>query len=169
MTGSYHLSLNMNYLCKSISNTGLYDIPLRRLGEALYKETYVSPSQILPIPKAVARKNTRKAGRKRASSRVLTSTPVRDEIEVNKTNCQTKIKKTKKARKSLFRKVSSDSESEVELVLESDTCTEESDDEVIEGDFVVVKVEGKSREVRYIAQVDTIDGNEFEGTFLKKV
>ena len=63
------------------------------------------------------------------------------------------------------RQESPDSESEVELVLESDTCT----DEVIEGDFVVVKVEGKSREVRYIAQVDTIDGDEFEGTFLKKV
>ena len=54
-------------------------------------------------------------------------------------------------------------------MLESDTCTEESDDEVIEGDFVVVKVKGKSREVRYIAQVDTIDGDEFKGTFLKKV
>ena len=105
----------------------------------------------MPIPKVAARKNTRKGGRKRASSRVLTSTPVRDEIVVNKTNRQTKIKKKKKARKSLFYKVSSDSENEVELVLESDTCTEESDDEVIESDFVVVKVEEKSREVRYIA------------------
>ena len=100
---------------------------------------------------------------------MLTSTPVRDKIVVNKTNRQTKIKKTKKARKSLFCKVSSDCESEVELVLESDTCTEENDDEIIEGDFVVVKVEGKSREVRYIAKVDTIDGDEFEGTFFKKV
>ena len=118
----------------------------------------------MPIPKAAARKNTRKGGRKRASSRVLTSTLVRDEIVVNKTNRQ-----TKKARKSLFCKVSSDSESEVELVLESDTCTKESDDEVIESDFVVVKVEGKSRKVRYIAQVATIDGDEFEGFFLKKV
>ena len=96
---------------------------------------YVSPSQILPISKAATRKNTRKGGRKRASSRVLTNTPVRDKIVVNKTNRQTKIKKTKKARKSLFCKVSSDSESEVELVLESDTCTEESGDEVIESDL----------------------------------
>ena len=54
-------------------------------------------------------------------------------------------------------------------MLESDTYTKESDDEVIEGDFVVVKVEEKSQEVRYIAQVDIIDGNEFEGTFFKKV
>ena len=54
-------------------------------------------------------------------------------------------------------------------MLESETCTEESDGKVIKGDFVVVKAEGKSQEVRYIAQVDTIDGDEFEGTFLKKV
>ena len=54
-------------------------------------------------------------------------------------------------------------------MLESDTCTEDSDDEVIEGDFVFVKVEGKSRKVRYIAHVDAIDGDEFEGIFLKKV
>ena len=53
-------------------------------------------------------------------------------------------------------------------MLESDTCTADSDDEVIEGNFVIVKVEGKSREVQYIVQVDTIDGDEFEGTFLKK-
>ena len=97
-------------------------------------------SQILPIPKAAARKNTRKGGRKRASSRLLSSTLVRDEIVVNKTNRQTKIKKTKKARKSLICKVSSDSESEVELVLESDTGTEESDDEVIESDLSGKKI-----------------------------
>ena len=133
-----------NFKQPSTSSKGLYDISLRRLGKALYEETYVSPSQILPIPKAAARKNARKGGRKRASSRLLTSTLTRYEIVVNKTNRQTKIKKTKKARRSLFCKVSSDSESEVELVLESDTCTEESDDEVIESDFVVVKVEGKS-------------------------
>ena len=105
------------------------------------------PHRYCLSPKAAPRKNTRKGGRKRASSRVLTSTPVRDEIVVNKTNRQTKIKKTKKARKSLFCEVSSDSESEVELVLDSDTCTEESDDEFIEGDFVVVSGR-KSREVR---------------------
>ena len=99
----------------------------------------------------------------------MKSTPRQSSIVVNKTNRQTRIKKTKKARKSLFCKVSSDSESEVELMLESNTCTEESDDEVIKGDFVVVKVEGKSREIQYIAQVNTIEGDEFEGTFFKKV
>ena len=64
-----------NFKQPSTSSTGSYDIPLGRLGEVLYKETYLSPSQILPIPKAAAKKNTRKRGRKRALSRVLTSTP----------------------------------------------------------------------------------------------
>ena len=54
-------------------------------------------------------------------------------------------------------------------MLENDTCTKENDNEVIEGDFVVVKGEGKSRKVRYIAQVDTTDGDEFEVIFLKIV
>ena len=80
---------------------------MRQLEETLYKKIYVSPSQILPIPKVAARKNTQKS-RKRASLRVLTSTPIRDEIVVNKTNRQTKM-----ARKSLFYKIGSGSESEV--------------------------------------------------------
>ena len=35
-----------------------------RLGEALHKEMYVSPLQILPIPKIAARKNKKKAEEK---------------------------------------------------------------------------------------------------------
>ena len=55
-------------------------------------------------------------------------------------------------------------------MLGSKTCTEDGDGEIIEGNFVVVKVEGKSRKVRYIEQMDhTVDGDEFEATFLKKV
>ena len=94
----------------SISSTVSNNIPLAlsqhlvvdftsRLGKAFYKETYVSTLQILPILKAAARKNTQKGKRKRASPRVLTSTPVRDEIVANKTNRQTKIKKTKQGKK----------------------------------------------------------------------
>ena len=94
-----------NFKQPSTSSAGSCNIPLRRLGKALYKETYVSPSQILPIPKAAARKNTRKGGRKRASSRVLMSTPVRDEIVVNKTNRQTKIKKKKRQESPYFVKL----------------------------------------------------------------
>ena len=76
-TGNVYGQKFANSKQPSTSSTGSYDIPLRRLEEALYKETYVSPSQILPILKAAARKNTQKAGRKRALLRVLTSTLVR--------------------------------------------------------------------------------------------
>ena len=99
------------------------------LVEAIHKKPYVSPSQTLPIQKAATRKIIQKGPRTRASPRVLTL--FRDKIVANKANLPTKIKKTKKIRKSLFRKVSSDIESEVELVLESDTCTEDSDDKII--------------------------------------
>ena len=91
----------------STSSKHSYDVPpsllqhslvdfTSRLGETLYNETYVSPSQILPIPKAAARKNIQKTGKKRVSSRVLTSTPIKDEIVADKANYTTKIKKTKK-------------------------------------------------------------------------
>lgn len=43
------------------------------------------------------------------------------------------------------------------------------DAEIYEGDFVIVKVSGKSQVVNYIACVDVVDGDIFEGVFLKKV
>ena len=44
---------------------------------------------------------------------------------------------------------------------------DESDYQVIEGDIAIVKfVLAKSRIVHYIAWVDVIDGNEYEGVFL---
>ena len=106
----------------------------------------------IAYPKSCSKKKYTKRRNKKSVIKGADKHPVRDEIVINKRNRQAKIKKIKKAKKSLFCKVSYDSESEVELVLENDTCTEESDDEVIESDFVVVKVKGKSREVRYIAQ-----------------
>ena len=65
-----------------------------RLGEALHKETYVSPLRTdIAYPKNCCKKKQKKGGRKRASSRVLINNPVRDEIEANKANGQTKGKK----------------------------------------------------------------------------
>ncbi|GFN90525.1 Jerky protein [Plakobranchus ocellatus] len=43
------------------------------------------------------------------------------------------------------------------------------DTDVIEGDFVVVKVAGKSPIVNFIARVDIIDDDGYEGVFLRKV
>ena len=44
-----------------------------------------------------------------------------------------------------------------------------SDDEIIEGDFVIVKVAGKSRVVHYIARTDVVGKYEYGGIFLHKV
>ncbi|ELU15399.1 hypothetical protein CAPTEDRAFT_203340 [Capitella teleta] len=52
--------------------------------------------------------------------------------------------------------------------LESDSDFEDDKgEELIEGDYVIVKVKGKLRDVNYIARVDQL-GNEYEGIFLKK-
>jgi hypothetical protein len=139
---------------------------------------YVSPVDVLPLPKAGQRKNTRK-GRKKGSTKILTDTPVRNEIAAT-----TKEKKSTitKARKTLFKQtkkqvkkpepISSDSSSESEVQLEDETDDEISvDTDIMEGDFVVVRIAGKSRIVNYIARVDVIDNDteEYEGVFLKKV
>ena len=54
-----------------------------------------------------------------------------------------------------------------------DDSTEDStgliDTEVMEGDFVVVKVAGKSRVLNFIVIVDVVDDLEYEGVFLRKV
>ena len=45
---------------------------------------------------------------------------------------------------------------------------DEADQEII-GNFVVVKVHGKSSMRHYIARVNAFDGDEFEGVFLQRV
>ena len=61
---------------------------------------------------------------------------------------------------------SSESDAEKELDL-SDSS--ESDGKRIEGDFVVVKVEGQSRFLNYIARVDVIDDLEYEKVFPRRI
>lgn len=144
---------------------------------------YVSPSDVHPFPKATARKKTR-AGRKKGSTKILTDTPVRQELEALSENRKRKPS-AKKPKRSLFKvkekkkcpprsKTPSSSEtdcdSEVEYDDESDVDSD-GDMDIIEGDFVVVKCAGKSRFVHYIARVDVLNGEEFqfEGVFLQKV
>ena len=45
----------------------------------------------------------------------------------------------------------------------------EANQKIIKGDYIVVKVRGKSRMRRYIAKVDALNGDEFEGIFLRRV
>ena len=83
-----------------------------------------------------------------------------------------KPKREAKSKKSLFQSaakdVSSSSESEFEFSDSSADDIDDTDEDVIEGDFVVVKVAGKSRIVNFIARVDTIDNDEYEGVFLRR-
>ena len=117
-------------------------------------DVYVSPAAILPTPKAGPRKTTT-TKRKKGSTKILTDTPVRDGI------CaalqQRREKKSKPTlKRSLFKKGgkrvietepddSSDQESEIEYDDESSSDDDTVDFDICEGDFVVVKVAGKSR------------------------
>ena len=80
--------------------------------------------------------------------------------------------KSSKSRTRLFPKCtffSSESDAEKELDLSDTSEFDESDGEIIEGDFVVVKVKGQSRFLNYIERVDVIDDLECEGVFLRRI
>ena len=80
--------------------------------------------------------------------------------------------KSSKSRTRLFPKCtffSSKSDAKQELDLSDSSEFDESDGEIIEGDFVVVKVKGQSRFLNYIARVDAIDDLECEGVFLRRI
>ena len=57
----------------------------------------------------------------------------------------------------------------VPLVDSSDGDYDLSNEDNAEGDFVVVNVRGKSRVIRYIARIDSVEDDEYEGVFLKKI
>ena len=145
--------------------------------------SYVSPSVIHPFPKAQPRKLKRK-GKKRAT-RILTDTPTRDNValekgkkdranksssKVSKRNLFGKRQASKKAAPDVASSDDSEDESEmVEMVVE-DSEENSSDDEIMEGDFVVVSINSaKGISQRYIARIDIVNGNELEGVFMKKM
>ena len=138
-------------------------------------DQYVSSREIHDIPKAAPRKATN--SRKRKTTRILTATPVRDSIAVLKTQKKNiYIFQTKKAKKKLFGKKkatklvteSSSEEENIEIHYDdnSDFLTDEN---IVEGDYVIVNVRGRSIVVQYIARVDEVNGNESEGVFLQKL
>ena len=111
----------------------------------------------------------------------MTDTPVRDEIAAA-SSARAKKKANPdcfSAKRNLFKKPrelvhdntsSSESESLDHLNDDSDSVDEdEADQEIIEGDFVLAKVHGKSSMRHYIARVDAFDGDEFERVFLRRV
>lgn len=144
---------------------------------------YVSPSAIYPLPKAQPRKT--KGGRKKRATKILTDTPVRDEVAAEKEKKGRPAKANKEVMKNLFGKRqksrqttpnatsdddSEDDECETMDSLVKDSDDDMSDDELMEGDFVVVNIHGKKGTTqRYVARVDVIDGDEIEGVFMKRI
>lgn len=160
------------------------DLVVEKASTSKEGTAYVSPAMIHPVPKAQPRKK-RAGGRKKGSTKILTDTPVRNMIaSESQVRAEKKVKKAcmpkKTYKKKLFTKAvrgKSDSESDAdpdECLLASES--EYSDDdmtEVMEGDFLVVKVDGKKSSSNYLIRIDVVDvaglKDVHEGFFLKKM
>lgn len=138
---------------------------------------YISPSDILPLPKAMPRKKSAQTRLKR-KSQFLTNTPVRNTIAEHM--MQKGKRQPVESKKSLFsdkhcsgHEVDSseeDSESDLEIeASDTDATSDMSDGEIIEGDFLIVKVAGKSKYLNYIVRIDSCENGSYLGVFLKKV
>ena len=137
---------------------------------------YVSPSAIHPFPRVRLASKAPTKRRKKGSSKILTNTPVRNQIMQSaqeKKKQEESSEETATGKKNLFAqgrhdKTSSESECEVHLDDNSDDCFE--DEDCIEGDFAIVKVNGKGRVKHFIACIDAIDDEDqsYEGVFLKE-
>ena len=64
---------------------------------------------------------------------------------------------------------SSASESDIDLTPTHESSDEDCQPDVTEGDYAIVKFAGNSRIRHYIGHVDVIDGDDMEGTFLRRV
>ena len=85
-----------------------------------------------------------------------------------------RVATSRKRRAELVPVESSDSSSDLDdwQKLVDDDSDQSSDDEIVEGDFVITKVDSKkarSPRLLYIARVDVIDDEGYEGLFLGKV
>lgn len=149
---------------------------------------YVSPTEIYPPPKAQERKLNRPNPRK-GKTKVLTNTPVRNQIaceiaqqrakkrgkepsgkdEKAKTSIKRKLFQSKKARANNMSSSEEEDNMEADRELLDTDSDLETDEEVIEGDFVVVELQGKGRKLHFIARIDNLEEDGLVGVFLKKV
>ena len=58
---------------------------------------------------------------------------------------------------------------EADLELQDTDSDPETDEEVIEGDFIVVELQGKGRKLHFNARIDNLEEDGLIGVFLKKV
>ena len=177
------INLNPDSSIVDMANDAEFSSTLSKNDQAHLSE-YISPANILPLPKAAPLKKA--SGCRRGKTRIFTDIPVRNEVaerarerNAKKTKKGTR-KPTLKAKKQLFRKknktsqrleesLSSLDEVEIHYADDSDCDINETVDARM-GDYVVVLVSGKAKALKYIARIDDIDAdNEYEGVFLSKV
>ena len=58
---------------------------------------------------------------------------------------------------------------EADLELQDTDSNPETDEEAIEGDFVVVELQGKGRKLHFNARIDNLEEDGLVGVFLKRV
>ena len=136
------------------------DEPMTSAQAAAISSGYLSPSNIYPIPKAKKKNMKPKSNRKKGRSRVLTDSRVRQELFESFQTRKRKIpKKTITARP-------------VEINFSDDDNSEDNSNEVQvnEGDYAVIRCQGKSRFLKYIARIDNVaEDGMCEGVFLQKL
>ena len=141
---------------------------------------YVSPHEILPLPKCPPRTQTK---RKRVKTAIITDTPEKQAIEEaykerqkklagKKQNSKEKGKPKKKATKRKII-VSSTEESDVSVPLDDESSEDERSDpenkDLSVGDFVMINFTTKHRSVRYIGMVKKVEDDEILTQFLRKI
>ncbi|XP_051955280.1 uncharacterized protein LOC127624545 [Xyrauchen texanus] len=151
---------------------------------SLGRAGYVSPREILPLPKCPPRTQTK---RKRVKTAILTDTPEKQAIEKvykerqkklagKKQNSKEKGKPKKKATKKKII-VSSSEESDVPVPIDNVSEEESSEDERSDpgnsdlsmGDFVIVNFATKQRSVRYIGMIEKVEDDEILAQFLRRI
>ena len=65
--------------------------------------------------------------------------------------------------------IESSSEEENVEICYDDNSDFSMDKDIVKGDYVIVNARVRSRVVQYIARVDEVDGNKYEGVFLQKL
>lgn len=157
---------------------------------AVAKLDIVSPEVVRPFPKAPPRKQIART-RTKGKTRVLTDTPIKNEIEEQKL-CknirpitQSKIKNIK--RKILVDTSSSSSEEDLQVVLEDSSSDEEflanlrkdpdaeetnqpvEEKEITKGDYVLVKLTGKKSVGYFVAEIVDVLEDGYNVLYYKRI
>lgn len=138
---------------------------------------YVSPTEILPLPKI--QQPRKQTNRKRVRTKIPTDTLEKQAIEQGKL----KRKQTKQTNCSIcstnkpITAYSSSKESNVPIPFDDTSEPESSNDErsesdisdLLVGDFVIVNFASKDRSYLYIGLVESLEGNEVSARFLRRI